>query len=118
MRPILLPIQHCFLLLLMSMRRELKELAAAMWTVIRDPKASRIERIECAKVILSCHGCLIPDVNEEWLSVRQIVKLRTMKQSVVERVLRTKDRRKRQNRRAFLRRKIRAIEAENGGTVE
>ena len=89
-----------------------------MWAVIRDGKASRIERIECAKVILSCYGCLIPDVNEEWLSVRQIVKLRTIKQGIVQRVLRTKDRRKRQNRRAYLRRRIKAAEQQNGGTIE
>lgn len=98
------------------MRKELKEVSAAMWAVIRDPKASRIERIEAGKIILSCHGCLIPDVNEEWLSARQIVKLRVLKQGIVERVLRRKDRRKRQNRRAYLRRQIR--KAEQGGTIE
>jgi len=96
------------------MRGNLKRLADVMWTVITDPRASRIERIECAKVILSCHGCLLPDVNESFLSVRQIVQLRSVKQQIVEKALRRKDRRKRQNRRAYLRRKIKALEGQKG----
>jgi hypothetical protein len=104
------------LVLLIDMRRELKELSGLMWAVIGDAKASRIERIEAAKIVLSCYGCLIPDVNETWLSARQIVKLRTLKQGIVEKVLRRKERRKRQNRRAYLRRRIR--EAEKGTSGE
>lgn len=97
------------------MRNELKQLKAAMWTILSDPRASRIERIECAKVILSCHGRLIPDVNEEFLSVRQITQLRSMKQQVVARVLRQKERRKVENQRARLRRKIRELKAKQEG---
>lgn len=92
------------------MRNSLKPIADAMLAVLLDPRASRIERIECAKVILSCHGCLIPDVNESFLSVRQITELRRAKQQIVERILRKKAARKRQNRRAYLRRRIRALE--------
>lgn len=77
--------------------------------VLQDPRASRIERIECAKVLLSCYGCLIPDVDERWLSVRQIVQLRRIKQELVERVLHQKEVRRKQNRRALLRRKIRKL---------
>jgi hypothetical protein len=100
------------------MNSELKQLAGAMWAILRDPRASRIERVEAAKVILSCHGCLLPDVNESFLSIRQITQLRALKQRTAERVLKQKERRKRQNRRAYLRRQIKALEAPqaNGGT--
>lgn len=93
------------------MKQQLKPIAAAMMAVLQDPRASRIERIECAKVLLSCYGQLIPDVNEEFLGVRQLVQLRKLKQEITERVLKKKAARKRQNRRAHLRRKIKKLEA-------
>ncbi|HKV92330.1 MAG TPA: hypothetical protein VJW20_07260 [Candidatus Angelobacter sp.] len=91
------------------MKKELTPISNAMMAVLQDPRASRIERIECAKVLLSCYGCLIPDVDERWLSVRQIVQLRRIKQELVERVLHQKEVRRKQNRRALLRRKIRKL---------
>jgi hypothetical protein len=93
------------------MNSELKQLAGAMWDILGDPRASRIERVEAAKVILSCHGCLLPDVNESFLSVRQITQLRALKQRTAEKVLKRRERRKRQNRRAYLRRQIKTLEA-------
>ena len=93
------------------MRKELKPIAAAMLSILCDAKASRIERIECAKVLLSCYGQLVPDVDEAFLSVRQLVQLRSLKQEIVERVLKRKDARKRQNRRTYLRRQIKKLEA-------
>jgi hypothetical protein len=97
------------------MRTSLKQLSEAMWRIVLDPRSSRIERIECAKVILSCHGCFLPDLNESFLTAKQVVQLRGLKQEIVERTLRRKERRKRQNRRAYLRRQIKALEAQQGG---
>jgi hypothetical protein len=94
------------------MKSDLKQVSAAMWAVLGDPRASRIERIESAKVILSCHGQLVPDVNESFLSVRQLTQLRAFKQRTVEKVMRKKERRKRQNRKAYLRRQIKTLEAQ------
>jgi len=91
------------------MKQQLKPIAQAMSAILADPRASRIERIECAKVLLSCHGQFIPDVDEKWLSVRQLTQLRMLKQEVAERILRRKAARKRQNKSAFLRRKIRVL---------
>ena len=100
------------------MRKELKPITEAMMVIIDDPRSSRIERIECARVLLSCYGCLLPDINERWLSVKQITQLRRAKQDIVERVLRQKVVRKKQNRRAYLRRAIRTLEQqEASGTA-
>ncbi len=101
------------------MKRELRPIAEAMTAVLQDRRASRIERIECAKVLLSCYGCLIPDVDERWLSVKQIVQLRRVKQDIIERVLHQKEVRKKQNRRAYLRRTIKKLkqQQEDSGTT-
>ena len=98
--------------LFICMRQDFRPIVEAMLAILRDPRANRIERIECAKVLLSCYGQLLPDVNEDFLSVRQITQLRRAKQDIVERVLKKKAARKRQNRRAFLRRKIKSLEAQ------
>src|SRR4051812_6333734 len=95
------------------MKRELKPVVDAMMTILGDARASRIERIECAKLLLSCYGCLLPEINEQWLSVRQITELRRWKRDTVERILRGRAARKIQNRRAYLRRQIKNIEGAN-----
>lgn len=76
------------------MKKHLEPVAAAMSAILEDPRASRIERIEAARVVLSCHGVLVPDVNETFLSVRQLTQLRAMRQETVARVLRKKERKK------------------------
>jgi len=96
------------------MRNELKPIRDAMLAILLDSRSTRIERIECAKVLMSCYGQLIPEVNEQWLSVRQLTQLRMMKQQIVERVLKKKARRKRANRKAYLRRRIKELEDTNG----
>lgn len=92
------------------MKESLKPVAAAMAAILTDPRSNRIERIEAAKVLLSCHGCLIPEVNENFLSVRQIVQLRNIKQQIVISVIAKQKRRQKQNRRAYLRRRIKELE--------
>lgn len=94
------------------MKRDLRPVAAAMSAILVDPRASRLERVEAAKVVLSCHGCLLPDVNESFLSVREITQLRRMREDTVRKVLGRKEKKKYQNRRAYIRRKIRSMEAQ------
>lgn len=93
------------------MKRELRPIAEAMFSILADPRSNRVERIECAKVLLSLYGQFIPDVNESFLSVRQLTQLRQVKQQIVEKVLRRKVVRKKANRRAYLRRTLNKLEA-------
>jgi hypothetical protein len=96
---------------------EIKQIAEAAWNIVRDPRSSRIERLEGLKLIAGCKGVLLPDVDERWLTVRQVTQLRRIKQELVERVLRRKAARNRQNRRAYLRRRIKALENQEGENV-
>jgi len=92
------------------MKTDLKPTVAAMAAIVSDPRAARIEKILAAQIILSAHGCLLPEINEQWLSVRQITQLRSVKQQIVGSVLKRKERRKKQNRRTYLRRRIKQLE--------
>ncbi len=80
----------------------------AMFAIVEDPRASRIERIEAAKVIAACSGVLLPDTSETLLSTRQAVELRAARQAIAEKMQRRKERKRLENRRGYLRRKLRA----------
>ena len=79
----------------------------AMYAVLHDPRASRIEKIESAKVIAACSGVLLPDTSEALLSTRQAVELRAARQAIVEKMQRRKERKRLENRRGYLKRKLR-----------
>ena len=78
---------------------ERRRIADEAWKIVVDPRANRIERIEALKLIAACKGVLLPDINEQWLTVKQVVQLRRAKQALVEKVLRRKERKRRANRR-------------------
>jgi hypothetical protein len=69
------------------------------------------------KLIAGCKGVLLPDVNEQWLSVRQVAQLRRIKQDLVAKVLAKRERKKRANRKQYLKRQIAALEANKETTV-
>src|SRR5690349_6581745 len=87
--------------------KNITKLTAAMFAIVDDPRASRIEKIEAAKVIAACAGILLPDTSESFLSTRQAVELRQAKQAIVTRMQRQRERKRLENRRAYLRRKLR-----------
>jgi hypothetical protein len=97
--------------------REIRQIADAAWLIVRDPRATRIERLEALKLIAGCKGVLLPDIDEKWLTVRQVTQLRRIRQELVEKALRRKAARQRQNRRAFLRRRIKTLENQEGENV-
>ena len=99
------------------MASEIRKIAEHAWLIVLDPRSSRIERLEALKLIAGCKGVLLPDINEQWLSVRQVTQLRRIKQELVERVLKRKAVRQKQNRRAYLRRRIKALEGQEGNNV-
>ena len=64
-------------------------------------------------MIAAAKGVLLPDVNEQWLSVRQVAQLRRIKQDLVEKALARKERKQKANRKNYIRRKIKRIEADS-----
>lgn len=100
------------------MASETRQIAEHAWLIVRDPRSTRIERLEALKLIAGCKGVLLPDIDEKWLTVRQVTQLRRIRQELVEKALRRKAARKRQNRRAYLRRKIRALETAQESGVQ
>ncbi|HZQ90368.1 MAG TPA: hypothetical protein VFA60_01090 [Terriglobales bacterium] len=100
------------------MQRELRRIADEAWKIVLDTRSTRIEKLEALKLIAACKGVLLAELDERWLTVKQVCQLRQAKQQIVERVLRKKERRKRANRRAYLRRAIRAAEAQQEGHSE
>ncbi len=89
------------------MKKELMPVRDAIFAILADPRSNRVERIECAKVLLSLYGQFVPDVDERWLSVRQLTELRRFKHQAVEKVLKLK----RKNRKAYLKRRLKELEA-------
>jgi hypothetical protein len=85
----------------------LKKLIEAMYSIIANPRASRIEAIEAAKVIAACSGVLLPDTNEALLSTRQAVELRAARAEIADKIRRRKERKRLENRRGYLKRKLR-----------
>jgi hypothetical protein len=85
---------------------------------VTDERSNRIERIEALKLIAACKGLLLPDINEQWLSVRQVAQLRRIKQELVEKALQRRERKKKANRRGYLRRQLKALQAPAVKTVE
>jgi hypothetical protein len=92
--------------------RGLKPLTIAMYSIVEDPRASRIEKIEAAKVIAAIAGVLLPDTSEGLLSTRQAVALRQAKKTIVEKMLARKERKRLENRRGYLKRKLRPLAAQ------
>jgi hypothetical protein len=100
------------------MASEIQQIKDVAWGIIADPRATRIERLEALKLIAATRGLLIPELDERWLTVRQIAGLRRIKRDMVERVLKQKARKARANRKAYLRRRIRELEAEQAQRTE
>ena len=88
-----------------------------MSAILNDPKATRVEKIEAAKVLAACQGVLLPELSEKILNVKQVLRLREAKQKIVEQVLRKQTARKRQNRRYYIRKKLKRIGATEAVSV-
>ncbi len=96
----------------------LKQLKLAMYAIVEDPRASRIEKIEAAKVIAAIAGVLLPDTSEEFLSTRQAVQLRQAKEAIVTKMLARKERKRLENRRGYLKRKLKPAQQEETGIAQ
>jgi hypothetical protein len=97
---------------------EVKRISYEAWRIVTDERSNKIERIEALKLIAACKGLLLPDINEQWLSVRQVAQLRRIKQELVEKALQRRERKRKANRRGYLRRQLKALRAPAVKTVE
>jgi hypothetical protein len=96
----------------MSKKTDLQRIVESAWSIVLHPKANRIEQLEGLKLVCAARGVLLPDISERWLSTQQAVQLRQAKQALIEKALNCKARRKRENRRAYLRRQLRSLEVQ------
>lgn len=104
----------------MSKKTDLRQVVECAWSIVLHPKANRIEMLEGLKLVCAVRGILLPEVSERFLSTQQAVQLRQAKAALVEKALRVKSRRKRENRKAYLRRQLKSLEDEGcdqGGTA-
>lgn len=95
------------------MKQTLRPISTAMEEIVLDRRSGRIERVLAAQVILALHGLFLPGVSEEWLDTRQTIELRRVQRELLAKVLHQKAVRKKQNRRALLRRKLRTLQETN-----
>ena len=92
--------------------KNLTRIKAEMFKIVEDPRTSTFAKIEAAKVIAACAGVLLPDTSESYLSTKQAVELRQAKQAIAARMLKRKERRQLENRRQYLKRKLRNRQVE------
>lgn len=106
------------------MASEIKRIAEAAWLIVLDPKASRMEKLTALSILCGCRGILLPTLDERFLSVRQITQVRRVQQELVGKALRRKAARRKQNARAYLRKRLRELQPgkinnqEKNGTTE
>ena len=97
------------------MASETRRIAEEAWKIVTDPRANRIERLEALKLIAATRGLLIPELDERWLTVRQVAEMRRIKRDLIEKVLQRKARKAKANRKQYLRRRIRELEMAQQG---
>lgn len=94
------------------MKSELRRVSDTAWSIIAHPHASRLEKIEALKLIAACKGVLLPDINEQFLTAKQVAQLRIAKRTLVEKALKRKERKRKANRKQYVRRRLKALEPE------
>lgn len=94
---------------------EIARIRSEAWAIVTHPAAKRFEKIEALKLICATKGVLVPDLDERFLTVKQVLQLRTAKSRIVENALRRKEKMRTVNRKAYLKRRLRELE---GGGIE
>jgi hypothetical protein len=93
------------------MKKELQRIIDEAWRIVDDRPAKKLEKLEALRIIAACNGVWIGDVDERLLGPKEAFGLRQARQSLVARALGRKAARTKQNRRAYLRKKIARLEA-------
>src|SRR5579884_992074 len=91
---------------------ETKKIAEQAWQIALNTKSSRWEKLTALTILCGCKGILLPNLDERFLSVRQVTQLRRVQEQLVGKALRRKAARKKQNARAYLRKRLRELEGQ------
>jgi len=91
----------------MSERQRIKQEA---WKIVTDPVAKRLEKILALQLVAACNGIIVGAIREDWLTPRQQLRLQQAQQRLVAKALDTKEKRRTANRKAYLRRQLKALE--------
>ncbi|MGA8911080.1 MAG: hypothetical protein WB524_25965 [Acidobacteriaceae bacterium] len=89
---------------------EIQRIKKKAWEVALHPAARRIEVILALQLVASCNGLFLPDINEDFLTAKQVLQLRQARSRIVETALRRKEKARVVNRRAYLKRRLRQLE--------
>lgn len=91
---------------------ETQKIAEQAWLIALDTKSSRWEKLTALTILCGTKGILLPTLDQKFLSVRQVTQLRRVQEQLVGKALRKKAARKRQNARAYLRKRLRELEGQ------
>ena len=90
---------------------EVARIRSEAWAIVTHPAAKRFEKIEALKLICATKGILVPDLDERFLTVRQALQLRQAKSRVLENALKRREKVRAVNRKAYLKRRLKELEA-------
>jgi len=90
---------------------EVKRIRDLAWQIATHRAARPIEQLEALKLLASLKGYFIPDINPEFLTNKQARELRLAKGRIVEGALRRREKARTANRKSYLRRRLKELEA-------
>jgi hypothetical protein len=94
------------------MARQLRLIASAMENILRDSKASRLDKTEASKILLATNGILLPSASDTALPSKLRLKLQMARSTVAERLFQQRERKGIRNKRAYLKRTLQGQELE------
>ena len=86
--------------------RILNQIQQAMAAIVDDPRASKLERIEAARVALACSGLLAPDPLDKSLPTKLQIRLQAARAAIAEKLFEQREAKKLRNRKQYLQRRI------------
>ncbi|HEX4068184.1 MAG TPA: hypothetical protein VHZ09_19350 [Acidobacteriaceae bacterium] len=96
------------------MTKELRQISKAMAAVLSDPKASRLERIEAARVAASVAGVLIPSPLDVAVPTKLGAQLQVARRVITEKLFEQRRKKAERNRKQYIRRRIGDLEGSGG----
>jgi len=84
--------------------RDLKLISRSMVGILEDPKASRLERLEAARVLASVNGVLLPSALDPALPSKVVARLALARQAITQKLFEAREKKAAKNRRQYLKR--------------
>lgn len=93
------------------MKKDIKRIVSECWKIVDDRVTSKALKLEALRVLAACSGVWVGTADETLMDKKTAFSLRQARQQLVGRALGHKAARSKQNRRAYLRKKIAQLEA-------